>query len=81
MQIDSHIPEKDSPALRVLIYSAVIAALSTFVGWNVRWNAVLEEMKQDPIGWVSRLPLDQQTAIKEYLKKLPEGLQTSHPAE
>lgn len=36
MQIDSHIPEKDSPALRVLIYSAVIAALSTFVGWNVR---------------------------------------------
>lgn len=72
--------EKSSPG-NLVILSIVVAALGVIVGWGIRENKVIEEIKKDPVGWVSRLPLDRQVAIKEYLKRLPEGLQTVQPAE
>jgi hypothetical protein len=58
----------------VFLLITTVAAFAWLVGWGVRGNQVLNEMKEDPVRWVSKLPLKKQGELKEYLKSFPDEL-------
>lgn len=58
----------------LFIVGCIAASLWWVVGWGIRENQAIKEMKEDPIWWASRLPLHKQAVLKEYLKNIPDGL-------
>lgn len=70
----SHSNKESSRATSVFWLVTAVAGMSCFIGWGVRGNQVLNEMKEDPIRWVSKLPLEKLSELKKYLESFPDEL-------